>query len=1022
MGKRKEKIMKNLKSILALVLIACLIAVPFTSMADGENIIVNGGFEDTAVGQTPAGYDIWNATRVVSDDFSKSGSNSLKVTFNNTATPNSLPSMNHMAPLESNSRYKLSAWVRLDPNCIPDVFENDGTTKKKVSFDLRIAGYGDLYHPQRGNIRIDTDADFTYIEAIVELNSLDATSRVNLYSEQINGLIFYVDDLECIKLPPRINLVDGGDFENKAVGITVGSGNDINTFSVGNGTGTYSDTMFYEGGQSLYAVSTSETYDFGLNYFLPLKAGKTYEFSAWVRNDPNDTGNNSFYIRMSDTTFDFALRGMSGNMAPTDGWKQISAVYTPTQDYSKARLNISMGGHDRVYKGYIDNVICKVVEPSVTSTNKLSNGSFEMISPLPSYYGNHAPAETGISTDFARTGTHSLKAVRDSALASNLQLGINYNPITIESGKTYRLGAWFRFAPESDPAANLSCYLRFMAGNGSQLAVEHSERITPTTDFTYVSIIYKAAATATDVRLNIGVNAVDTFTGEGEEKVLTHKAVIYLDDITFEEVIQGNIIPNNIINNSSYEEAVYNTQPRNFAVNGSSTSNISSTTKATVTDALDPDYVHSGQYALKVEQLTPSGSVTYKAAVEPGASYKFGAAVRLDKETAGTTRVYINTYIPGETLKQTENITGASPYQDLEKEFTVPQGTTELNIQIKADTGDGSSGKKYTYYIDDVYLVKTGMDFERSDLIKLDGEGYPVVTTYTDSEPGLRGFTVYNINNNTSERKNIAAVIVVYSGNKIEAMGINPTAIENGANIPNLGTEVNVPSGVTDFKLKTFIWDTDTLTPFTEKPLKLLFVGNSITHHAPKTEIGWTGSWGMAATSQENDYVHKLTAMARLVVPDLVMDFINISPMENDLANVSTLAANSTFKPKIDAKPDIIIFTFGANASDAMTVANYKSIVDAFNPQGKAKVIIGTTTLTSPTKLATINSYAATYNKPLVVMSDLTDPMYKGDPNVFTDPGVLSHPGDLGMLEMANRLYPELVNAFNALGKDIAVN
>ena len=50
--------------------------------------------------------------------------------------------------------------------------------------------------------------------------------------------------------------------------------------------------------------------------------------------------------------------------------------------------------------------------------------------------------------------------------------------------------------------------------------------------------------------------------------------------------------------------------------------------------------------------------------------------------------------------------------------------------------------------------------------------------------------------------------------------------------------------------------------------IRVLFLGNSITRHGIKREIGWHFDHGMAASAREKDYVHLLMAQIRSVHAD----------------------------------------------------------------------------------------------------------------------------------------------------------
>ena len=48
------------------------------------------------------------------------------------------------------------------------------------------------------------------------------------------------------------------------------------------------------------------------------------------------------------------------------------------------------------------------------------------------------------------------------------------------------------------------------------------------------------------------------------------------------------------------------------------------------------------------------------------------------------------------------------------------------------------------------------------------------------------------------------------------------------------------------------------LNTATNEQISVLCVGNSILAHGPSESIGWSGNWGMAASSADKDYYHLL--------------------------------------------------------------------------------------------------------------------------------------------------------------------
>ncbi|MEC5128249.1 SGNH/GDSL hydrolase family protein [Verrucomicrobiales bacterium BCK34] len=92
---------------------------------------------------------------------------------------------------------------------------------------------------------------------------------------------------------------------------------------------------------------------------------------------------------------------------------------------------------------------------------------------------------------------------------------------------------------------------------------------------------------------------------------------------------------------------------------------------------------------------------------------------------------------------------------------------------------------------------------------------------------------------------------------------------------------------------------------------RVLFLGNSITKHGPKEKIGWSGNWGMAATSEENDFVHLVAdALSKKAGTPCETMITNIAGFESKYA---TYDLKSVLEEALAFAPDLIILAIGEN-------------------------------------------------------------------------------------------------------------
>ena len=191
---------------------------------------------------------------------------------------------------------------------------------------------------------------------------------------------------------------------------------------------------------------------------------------------------------------------------------------------------------------------------------------------------------------------------------------------------------------------------------------------------------------------------------------------------------------------------------------------------------------------------------------------------------------------------------------------------------------------------------------------------------------------------------------------------------------------------------------------------RILFVGNSITLHAPKEDIGWSGNWGMAASSKDKDYVHMTEKMVLEKNSDAAFCVCQVSSWETVYKDGEKVL--DTFKEARDFGADIILMRIVENCIrndfDAeIFKKEYKKLISYLSGDKEPAVIITSGFWKHPGDEA-LEEVAKEIGADFICLGELGEREEMRADGLFEHKGVAHHPGDLGMQTIAELAFEKI--------------
>lgn len=202
---------------------------------------------------------------------------------------------------------------------------------------------------------------------------------------------------------------------------------------------------------------------------------------------------------------------------------------------------------------------------------------------------------------------------------------------------------------------------------------------------------------------------------------------------------------------------------------------------------------------------------------------------------------------------------------------------------------------------------------------------------------------------------------------------------------------------------------------------RILFLGNSLTFCSPSPECGWFGNWGMAATTPENDYAHRVTTAIAAISGDKspAMQAVNVVNYGGFEQNYAGYDVQTQLRTLLDWRPNILVVELGDNVTPSLTsqqavdafADSLDNLLDAFKANGNPRIFMTSTWWPNAATDDVLQNACSHAGGVFIDIGKIgQNPLNVAvSMGIYANTGVAAHPSEQGMQAIADAVTGAMV-------------